>query len=112
MSSYQFAGSLYRTQSDMLDAIAHAWVTSNGNASFDDVVNILANASDEDLTAECIEQLELNTPSDPHDPDSLSHIFEHGYEPRDLKRAFAGFREDINHDLDVEARGDGEMYEP
>ena len=79
MSNYQFAGSLYRTESDMLDAIAHAWVTSNGNATFDDVVSILRNASDDDLTANAISE---------RDPDT-SHMARHGYEPTDLKQAFA-----------------------
>ena len=112
MTNYQFAGSLYRTEIDMLDALAHDWVTSCGNATFKDVVSILRNNSDDDLTVEVVTELGLNEPTDPDDPDSPSHMARHGYEATDLEQAFARFRADIEHDLDVEARGDGEMHEP
>ena len=112
MSNYEFAGILHRKQTAMLDEIAHRWITSSGSATQDEVRDILLDASDDDLAVECITEWELNQPDDTDDPDSVSHMARHGYEATDLERAFARFRADIEHDMDVEARGDDEMYAP
>lgn len=112
MSHYQFTGSLYRTQSDMLDAIAHDWVTSGGKATLNEVHYILLSFSDDALAVDCVTEWALDEPPDPDDPDSKSHMARHGYDASDLEHAFSRFREDIEHDLDVEARGGWESYEP
>ena len=111
-SNYVFGGNLYQTEAGMLDAIAHDYITSGGRASLADVRDILLAHSDADLAADCITEWELDTPPDPADQERHSHMMTHYYQASDLERAVARFRADINHDLDVEARGDGEMHEP
>jgi hypothetical protein len=107
--AYAFAGALYPNEAAMLDAIAHDWITAGGDATQDEVRNRLLTFSDAELAADCITEWELDTPPDPDDPDRHSHMMTNYYQASDLEQAFARFRADIEHDMDVEARGDDEM---
>ena len=95
----------------MLDAIAHNWITAGGAHTQAEVRDILLTFTDSDLATECITEW-LDAPEDSDCPARHSHLIIHGYEAANLMRAFARFRADIEHDMDVEARGDGEMYAP
>jgi hypothetical protein len=110
--AYEFAGSLYRNEASMLDAIAHDWITAGGSHTQEDVRRILQDFSDNELADDCITEWELDTPPDPNDLDRHSHMMTHYYQASDLTAAFARFRADIEHDMDIEARGDDEMYAP
>ena len=110
--TYEFGGSLYRNEADMLDEIAHAWTTAGGAHTHAEVCDILLTFTDSDLAADCITEWELDTPPDPDDQARHSHMMTHYYQASDLERAFARFRADIEHDMDVEARGDDEMHAP
>jgi hypothetical protein len=96
MADNQFQGSLYRTQRDMLDSIAYAWLTSQGRIG-DAERRILAEETDEALTAECIEGWELNVPEDgwPGDDEKPSHMAAQNYDEADLRNAFARLREGV-----------------
>ena len=111
MSNYEFGGSLYRNSREMLDEIAHSWITAGGSHSQAEVRNILVTFTDSDLASECITEW-LDAPEDSDCPARHSHLIIHGYDVADLERAFGRFRADIEHDMDVEARGDDEMYTP
>src|SRR6185295_13432353 len=106
MASNEFAGSLYRNQEAMVDAIAYAWLGSGGICG-DAERKILTEMTDEQLAAECIQGWELDQRSgekeweDPADEDSAevecadSHMEEQGYDREDLVIAFAKLREKL-----------------
>ena len=110
--AYEFAGSLYPNEVAMLDEIAHNWITADGTHTHAEVRDILLTFTDTELADDCIIEWELDTPPDPNDQDRHSHMMTHYYQASDMARAFGRFRADIEHDIDVEARGDDEMYAP
>jgi hypothetical protein len=90
MASNEFSGMLYRSQAEMLRAIAEMWITAGGSNSDTDVAAFLASASDDDLAAEAIEAWGLDRPTDYGD--GVSHMASEGYSRSDLAGAFADFR--------------------
>ena len=91
MTSYEFQSGLYRTEREMLDAIAEAWITAGGANSAADVAESLGDATDDALAAETIESWGLDRRSD--DDEIPSHMERHGYTAAALAGAFARFRE-------------------
>jgi hypothetical protein len=92
MASSQFQSMLYRTRREMLDAIAHEWLTAGGLNTPDIVADI--NDSDVDLAAECIKGWGLDQTGEHHfdDGPEPSHMVEHDYDADDLAGAFSRVR--------------------
>ena len=90
MADNQFQGSLYRTQREMLDAIAYAWVGGGGNCGKVELDEMSA-ATNEELAAECIAGwgLHVPEPSWPGDDPGISHMEAQDYDEDDLAEAFA-----------------------
>lgn len=89
MTGYEFQSSLYRTQREMLDAIAEAWITAGGSNAAAEVAETLATTTDDALAAETIEGWGLDQRRDDEIP---AHTERHGYTAADLTAAYARFR--------------------
>ncbi|QXM25487.1 hypothetical protein KO353_04465 [Elioraea tepida] len=96
MSTYkEWAGSLYRTRAEMLDAIAEAWATACGHASPAETRRNFDEATDAELAAEAIAGWGLDQPRGRRfslDDERPSHMVEHEYTAADLAEAFARLR--------------------
>lgn len=91
MSGYQFAGTLFRTERDMLSAIASEYLSGFGAHDVDFQREVLGERSDADMAAECISGFGLDQPGE----DSPSHMDKHGYSADDLAKAFAALRDSL-----------------
>ena len=92
---YEWNSTLFRTRADMLDAIAHAWITAWGRNSREEVLRSLNEATDADLAAELIETWGLDQPRSPElfeYDERPSHMSEHEYTKEDLSEAFTRVR--------------------
>lgn len=61
--TYEFKGTLYRTESDMLLAIASAFLSQNGKHTEEQQRDTLNEFTDEEHATECIFGLGLNKPT-------------------------------------------------
>jgi hypothetical protein len=52
---YEFAGSLFRTEAEMLEAVVSDWVTAGGVAPDEDVADYLDSFSDADAVGDMLE---------------------------------------------------------
>lgn len=91
MSSYEFGGCLYRTQGDLLRAVAEEWITSGGDYRGTTALANIANETDEHLADECIAGWELDGPRNgaPGEPEPMR---DWGITREDLIEAMAACR--------------------
>jgi len=87
----EFQDTLFRTASEMLDAVAEEWLTAGGSNSAADVEAALA-SSDEDLARECIAGWGLDQLVDPYDPELGTWMEARDVSEADLAAAFARYR--------------------
>ena len=92
MAKYEFAGSLFRNEHEMLDAIAAQWVSADGWNGAADPREILHRLTDDLLASRCIDGWGLSRSPDSVDEDHPSHMAENGYTTADLALAFARLR--------------------
>mgnify|MGYP001481419460 CR=1 FL=1 len=86
----QFNGTLYRTTTDMLDAIAEEWVTGCGVWDEDTQRDILDESTDAELAGDAINDWDLA-----RSEDGPSHMEFNEYSADDLAAAFGRLRERI-----------------
>jgi len=92
---YEWNSTLFRTRADMLDAIAHAWLTASGRNSRAETLRAFDEMTDDKLAAELIETWGLDQPRSPElfeYDERPSHMAEHEYTKEDLSAAFARAR--------------------
>ena len=94
---YEFQNFLFRSQGDMLRAMAETWLSSDGSTSEEGQREILAEQTNEQLAAECIEGWGLDeggdVGSEPWElEDERSHMAFNGYDAGMLAAAFADLR--------------------
>jgi len=87
----EFGSFLYRTTTDMLDAIAEEWLSAGGANSKEMQREFLAEASDAELAIEAIDGWGLNLRGDFYFDDP-SHMEFNEYTADDLAAAFARIR--------------------
>lgn len=94
MARNEFQGSLYRTHSQMLYAIAETWLEAGGLNDREIVARGLSEMTDEQLAVEVIEAWGLGQTDgdDLYGEPSPSHMDREGYDADDLAEAFAWFR--------------------
>lgn len=92
MTRNEFGGFLYRTTTDMLDAIAEEWLSAGGANSEEMQRSFLAEASDAELAIEAIDGWGLDLHGDFDEP---SHMEFNEYTASDLAAAFGRLRERI-----------------
>lgn len=104
MADYQFGGSLYRSQRDMLDSLVHQWLDADMAT---EAREMLAEASDATLATECTKHWELDMAPDnwPDEVVEPSHMQEQGYDVDDLEEAFARLRESLTGGSMTDAEG-------
>jgi len=85
----EFGSFLYRTTTDMLDAIAEEWLSAGGANSEEMQRAFLADASDTELAIEAIDGWGLDLPGDFGEP---SHMEFNEYAADDLAAAFGRLR--------------------
>jgi hypothetical protein len=92
VASFAFQSMLYRTHREMLDAIAHEWLTAGG-LNTPEIVAAITD-SDAALAAECVEGWGLGQAPDAYGRDETlpSHMAEYGYDAADLAAAFGRIR--------------------
>lgn len=105
MSDYQFQSTSYRTQWDMLRAIAESWLDAGGKNTLADQREALEALSDRDLAIECIAGWGFDQPCDDYvtrynfddddRPRPESHMDRHSYGADELAEAFAARRAEI-----------------
>lgn len=78
--SFEFQSTLFRTLSEMLDAIAETWLGDDEDFKRES----LANNTPLELAYECVEGFGLNVP----DWENPSHMEKHDYTVEDLEAAF------------------------
>lgn len=83
----QFNGTLYRTTTDMLDAIAEEWLSAGGANGIDFQRAVLDELSDDELAAEVITEWKLDGRND-EEP----HMEFNEYSASDLAAAFGRLR--------------------
>lgn len=83
----EFAGTLYRTTTDMLDAIAEEWLSAGGASGIDFQRAFLAELSDDEAAAAVIKEWKLDRCFD-----EKPHMELNGYTASDLAAAFARLR--------------------
>lgn len=88
MIRYEFQSVLYRTETEMLAAIAGEWISAGGQNTISDQHRFFIENTDEELAAECIDGWGLDVAGD----GSPSHMEFNGYSLSDLARAFGGLR--------------------
>lgn len=79
MSNYKFAGSLFATRRQMIEAIAAEFLSAGGLNDYEDVAHIFTENTDTELAAECASQWDIDCSID------------------DLAEAFARIRETQAH---------------
>lgn len=90
MTRNQFAGRLYRTTTDMLDAIAEDWVSGCGAWDEDTQRDILNERTDAELAGDAINDWDLA-----RSEDGPAHMELNEYTVDDLAAAFGRLRERI-----------------
>jgi hypothetical protein len=94
--TYEFQNTIYRTSTDLLDAIAYEWLTAGGLNGPDVIKELQADKTDAELARECIKGWGLDEPfdgSDDEDP-PRSWMDERGITEEDLVEAFNQYREE------------------
>ena len=90
--SFEFQNMLFDTKRQMLAAIAESWILGQDAVTADTVRQTFGEASTFDITAECIDEWELD--QSPFDyEDSMSHMAAHGYTFKDLQAALQELRD-------------------
>jgi uncharacterized protein (DUF2235 family) len=100
--SYNFGGCLYRTQGDLLEAIASEWITGGGTFRGAAALQGLEGETDEWLADECIANWELDTA---WDVEIGSQMTRWGITRDDLVEAMAEYRARLEADADEAADG-------
>lgn len=85
---YEFQGIAFRSEADMLAAIAREWLSAGGLNSEAQQSQFLADDADDALAAECIEAWGLNQGDD----ETKSHMEFNNYSAADLAAAFGDLR--------------------
>jgi len=90
----QFGNLLYRSQRQMLDAIAESWLSADGNNTDADQRRFLDTTSAAELAAECIDGWGLNRAVGGGDSDDENppHMDQQDYTAGDLAAAFGRLR--------------------
>jgi hypothetical protein len=91
--NYEWAGRLYRSEGEMLRAIATVWITSGGSDTAAEIAETLTVYSAGELARECIAAWNLDQTL-PSDPEAGSHMDRLNYSPTDLVRAFTAAAEE------------------
>jgi hypothetical protein len=86
----EFAGTLYHTTTDMLDAIAEEWVSGCGVWDEDTQRDILDESTDAELAGDAINDWDLA-----RSENGPTHMELNGYTADDLAAAFGRLRERI-----------------
>lgn len=86
MTSFEFQGALYRNKREVAAAIATAWIEAGGLNTSEDVRQILASTTDENLADECIFGWDL------HD----EWLDERELTRNDIIKAFTEYRETLS----------------
>jgi hypothetical protein len=94
MADYEFQSMLYRTRSDMLDAIAYIWAAPNDHVT--ELQESFSTMTDAALARDCIACWGLDHPDDDSDSGIKSHMAHNGYDAEDLAAAFADLRERVS----------------
>ena len=104
---YDFQSALYRSEREMLDAIAEAWMTGGGQNSKQDQEQALAAMSDRALADECISGWNLDERSGQEEPENWddedaamvpvedSHMDRNDYSKQALEAAFRRYRSEL-----------------
>jgi len=87
-TNYQFQSLLYRTRTDMLRAIAEAWITGGEDIATVDVAARCADQSNDEIAAECIRAWALDEPT----LDEPAHMEQCDYSAEDLAEAIGELR--------------------
>lgn len=89
----EFQSTLFSTTSQMLCAIAEAFLSANGSNSPEFQSEYMAQNTDDELAAQCIDGFGLDSiPSLPEDSEK-SHMEFNDYTEADLAKAFAAMRD-------------------
>lgn len=94
---YEFQSMLFRTQSEMCDAIAEEWITAGGLNDGECVAALLAGTTDQELARDCVAEWRLDQPS--HEwslsndgDDAATWLDARGIDAADIAAAFARMR--------------------
>jgi hypothetical protein len=101
MTSLEFQSTLFRTERDMLDAIAREWLSASGANDRETMQEFLAEHEDEMFAAECITNWGLDQRV--RDDDEQTWMEARGVEEFDLIQAFARLRANFEHVFPAEA---------
>lgn len=95
MTTYEFQATLHRNLAEMLNHVAEAWITADGDADAEFVRSVLAEQTDEELAREAIDNWGLDQVADMPDEGSLSHMARADYTVEQLAEAFGRYRQSL-----------------
>jgi hypothetical protein len=91
--TYEFQNTIYRTSTDLLDALAYEWLTKGGLNGPKEIAQLQTGKTDKELARECIKGWELDEGIDVDaDGRPYSWMSERGIWEEDLVEAFNQYR--------------------
>jgi hypothetical protein len=90
MSSYEFQNTLFRTEAEMLNAVAGEWLSAGGMNDGETMRQFLAGYSDEELARECVEGWGLDLPESEDGEETWME--KRGVDQDDISDVFADMR--------------------
>lgn len=106
MATYEFQSTLFRTERDMLDAIAGEWVSAGGANDRETMLEALAELTDEQLAAECVSAWGLDQPAS--EDAAETWMEKRGIDEADIGLAFGRLRQDFDAHFPAEESEEAE----
>lgn len=99
MAILEFQNTLFRTEREMLDAVAYAWLSADGLNDHDTMVSFIAEQTTHQLASECIQAWGLDRPE--HEGDEQTWMEKRRVTFDDIQEAFARLVMSFNRTFSV-----------